>query len=121
MFELLFQYVAACKDLLCTEYLVNDLCQLIRTSTGRFEAVAGGHDDSLCRKDIRAQASGVAVDACRRCAASARTWRRAGKRPAQWNRKRRRHRRLCSRHADCAGKPQRRIETPYAIAQCTAT
>ena len=47
MFELLFQHVNVCKDILCTEYLVNDICQLIKTSTGKIEADKGQHDDSL--------------------------------------------------------------------------
>ena len=47
MIELLFQYVAECKQILCSEYLVNDICKLIRTSTGRIEADKGEHDDSL--------------------------------------------------------------------------
>lgn len=47
MIELLFQYVAECKQILCTEYLVNDICKLVRTSTGRIEADKGEHDDSL--------------------------------------------------------------------------
>ena len=47
MFELLFQHIAECKEILCTEYLVNDLCQLVRTSTGRIEADKGQHDDCL--------------------------------------------------------------------------
>lgn len=47
MIELLFQYVAECKQIICTEYLVNDICKLVRTSTGRIEADKGEHDDSL--------------------------------------------------------------------------
>lgn len=47
MFELLFQHIDQCKHLLCTEYLVDDLCKLVRTSTGRLEAAKGEHDDSL--------------------------------------------------------------------------
>ena len=47
MFELLFQHVNVCKDILCTEYLVNDICQLVKTSTGKIEADKGQHDDSL--------------------------------------------------------------------------
>ena len=47
MFELLFQHVDACKQLLLTEYLVDDLCKLVRTSTGRIEAAKGEHDDCV--------------------------------------------------------------------------
>ena len=47
MFELLFQHIDQCKDLLLTEYLVNDMCKLVRTSTGRIEASKGEHDDCL--------------------------------------------------------------------------
>lgn len=47
MLELLFQHIAECKQLLTTEYLVNDMCKLIRTSTGRIEADKGEHDDCL--------------------------------------------------------------------------
>ena len=47
MIELLFQYIAECKDLINSEYLVDDICKLVRTSTGRIEAAKGEHDDSL--------------------------------------------------------------------------
>lgn len=47
MFELLFQHVDQCKQLLNTENLVDDICKLVRTSTGRLEAAKGAHDDSL--------------------------------------------------------------------------
>jgi len=47
MFELLFQHVNECKQILTTEYLVDDICKLIRTPTGRYEAVKGEHDDCL--------------------------------------------------------------------------
>ena len=47
MFELLFQHVDVCKDILTTEYLVDDLCKLIKTSTGRIEADKGEHDDCV--------------------------------------------------------------------------
>ena len=47
MFSLLFQYIDECKDLLNTEYLVNDICKLVRTATGKVEAEKGFHDDSL--------------------------------------------------------------------------
>ena len=47
MFELLFQHVNLAKDILTTEYLVHDICQLVRTPTGKVEADKGQHDDSL--------------------------------------------------------------------------
>lgn len=47
MIELLFQHIKECKQLIDTEYLVDDICKLVRTSTGRIEAVKGEHDDSL--------------------------------------------------------------------------
>lgn len=47
MFELLFQHIDQCKHLLLAENLVNDMCKLVRTSTGRLEAAKGEHDDSL--------------------------------------------------------------------------
>ena len=47
MFELLFKHVNECKSILNTEYLVDDICKLVRTSTGRIEATKGEHDDSL--------------------------------------------------------------------------
>lgn len=47
MLELLFQHIKECKQILNTEYLVDDICKLVRTPTGRIEAVKGEHDDSL--------------------------------------------------------------------------
>lgn len=47
MFELLFQHIDQCKQILNTEYLVDDICKLVRTSTGKIEAVKGEHDDCL--------------------------------------------------------------------------
>lgn len=47
MFELLFLHIAECKQILNTEYLVDDICKLVRTSTGRIEAGKGEHDDSV--------------------------------------------------------------------------
>lgn len=47
MFELLFMHIDQCKDILNTEYLVDDICKLVRTSTGKIEAVKGEHDDCL--------------------------------------------------------------------------
>lgn len=47
MLELLFQHVKDCKQILNTEYLVDDICKLVRKPTGRIEAIQGEHDDSL--------------------------------------------------------------------------
>jgi hypothetical protein len=47
MIHLLMQHIQECKQILCTEYLVDDICKLVRTSTGKIQAVAGEHDDSL--------------------------------------------------------------------------
>lgn len=47
MLELLFQHVKDCKQILNTEYIVDDICKLVRKPTGRIEAVQGEHDDSL--------------------------------------------------------------------------
>jgi hypothetical protein len=47
MMELLFQHIAQAKHLINTEYLVDDICKLVRTSTGRIEAASGEHDDCL--------------------------------------------------------------------------
>lgn len=47
MLEILFRHVSECKEILDTEYLVDDICKLIRTKTGRIEAGPGDHDDCL--------------------------------------------------------------------------
>lgn len=47
MLELLFKHINECKELLTGQYLVDDICKLVRTSTGRIEAASGEHDDSL--------------------------------------------------------------------------
>jgi hypothetical protein len=47
MFELLFKHINECKQLLNTEYVVDDICKLTRTTTGKIQAVEGSHDDSL--------------------------------------------------------------------------
>ena len=47
MLELLFTYIEECKDIIDTENLVDDICKLVRTKTGRIEALKGEHDDSL--------------------------------------------------------------------------
>lgn len=47
MFELLFQHIKECKQILTTEYLVDDICKLVRYPTGKIAAVQGEHDDSL--------------------------------------------------------------------------
>jgi hypothetical protein len=47
MFELLFNHIKECKQILNTEYLVDDMCKLIRTSTGKIQAAKGEHDDCV--------------------------------------------------------------------------
>lgn len=47
MFELLFQHINECKQILNTEYLVDDICKLVRYTTGKIAAIQGEHDDSL--------------------------------------------------------------------------
>ena len=47
MFELLFMHLAQCKQILCTEYLVDDICKLVKTSTGKIVAGEGEHDDCV--------------------------------------------------------------------------
>jgi len=47
MFELLFQHVDGHKELLNTEYLVDDMCKLVKTSTGKIAAGNGEHDDCV--------------------------------------------------------------------------
>lgn len=47
MFEILFQHVAQAKQILVSEYLVDDICKLVKTSTGRIEAGKGEHDDCV--------------------------------------------------------------------------
>ena len=47
MFEILFRHVAECKQILNTEYLVDDICKLIRTKHGKIAAGPGEHDDCL--------------------------------------------------------------------------
>ena len=47
MIELLFKHVNECRQLLNTEYLVDDICKLVRSSTGKVQAGPGEHDDSL--------------------------------------------------------------------------
>ena len=47
MIGLLFKHINECKELLTTSYLVDDICKLVRTSTGRIEAAPNAHDDSL--------------------------------------------------------------------------
>lgn len=46
MFELLFMHIAQCKDILCTEYLVDDICKLIKKN-GKIKAIDGEHDDNV--------------------------------------------------------------------------
>lgn len=47
MLEILFNHIDNCKEILNTEYLVDDICKLVRTKTGRIEALKGEHDDCL--------------------------------------------------------------------------
>ena len=47
MFELLFMHLAQCKQILTTEYLVDDMCKLVRNSSGKILAGDGEHDDSV--------------------------------------------------------------------------
>lgn len=47
MFELLFLHIDQCKQIINTEYLVDDICKLIKTPTGRIEADKGEHDDCV--------------------------------------------------------------------------
>ena len=47
MFELLFQHISEAKQILNTEYLVDDICKLVKTSTGRIEASKDEHDDCV--------------------------------------------------------------------------
>lgn len=47
MFEILFRHINEYKEIINTEYLVDDICKLIRTSTGKIEAVKGEHDDCV--------------------------------------------------------------------------
>lgn len=47
MFEILFKHVHECKQILNTENLVDDICKLVKTASGRIEAARGEHDDSL--------------------------------------------------------------------------
>lgn len=46
LLEILFTLVAEHRELLNTEYLVNDICKLVRKN-GKVQAVSGEHDDSL--------------------------------------------------------------------------
>lgn len=52
MFQILLRHVNECKELLNTEYLVDDMCKLVRTSTGKIEAGKGEHDDSVMSYNI---------------------------------------------------------------------
>lgn len=52
MFQNLFRHINECKEILNTEYLVDDLCKLVRTSTGKIEAVKGEHDDCVMSYNI---------------------------------------------------------------------
>lgn len=48
MFELLFTHIDNCKQILNTEYLVDDLCKLVKNpNTGKIAADKGEHDDCV--------------------------------------------------------------------------
>lgn len=48
MIEILFRHIAECKEILNTEYLVDDICKLEKnSSTGKIAAIKGEHDDCL--------------------------------------------------------------------------
>lgn len=48
MFELLFTHIDNCKKILNTEYLVDDMCKLVRNpNTGKIAADKGEHDDCV--------------------------------------------------------------------------
>lgn len=48
MLEILFRHVKECKEIMDTEYLVDDICKLERNpKTGKIAAVSGEHDDCL--------------------------------------------------------------------------
>jgi hypothetical protein len=56
MFEILFRHVAECKHILNTEYLVDDMCKLVRKRTAAggttIAAVQGEHDDCVMSYNI---------------------------------------------------------------------
>lgn len=56
MFEILFRHVAECKQILNTEYLVDDMCKLVRKRTPAggttISAVQGEHDDCVMSYNI---------------------------------------------------------------------
>lgn len=47
MLEILFRHIEECKEILNTEYLVDDICKLVRTASGKIVAGNGEHDDVL--------------------------------------------------------------------------
>ena len=48
MFEILFRHIKECREILNTEYLVDDICKLDRNpNTGKIAALKGEHDDCL--------------------------------------------------------------------------
>ena len=47
MIQLLFKMVNESKELLTASYLVDDICKLVKTNTGRIEAAPNAHDDIL--------------------------------------------------------------------------
>jgi hypothetical protein len=47
LFEILFKYVVEYPDIINGEFLVDGICQLIVTKTGRVDHAVGGHDDCV--------------------------------------------------------------------------
>lgn len=47
MIRLLFKMINECRELLTVQYLVDDICKLVKTSSGKIEAAQGAHDDCL--------------------------------------------------------------------------
>ena len=47
MFQILFRHMNEFKDIITSEYVVDDICKLVQTSTGKIEAAKGEHDDSV--------------------------------------------------------------------------
>jgi len=52
MFELLFKHIHECKQILNSKNLVDDLCRLIRNTSGKIVAGKGEHDDSVMSYNI---------------------------------------------------------------------
>lgn len=47
MFEILFNHIRECRQIMTSEYLIDDMCKLVKTSTGRIEAAKKEHDDCV--------------------------------------------------------------------------